>query len=148
MKFSRRRFIATAASAAGALLVLESSGLGQIPEPPLPPIGDGGALSKMNFRTFFEQMNTEFLFLNKDRVEVPLKLVKVEDQRPLAKQRWGQGRENFMLRFSGHWRYPLPQNTYEVSHFALGKFDLFITSAGVIDGELFFTAIINRVEGF
>lgn len=146
MKFSRRKFIATAASTASAILLAESTGLGQIPDPPLPPIGDGGPLSRMNFLTFFERLNTEFLFLNKDGFEVPLKLVAVEDQRPLSQRKWGQGRENFMLKFSGHWRFPLPQDTYRVSHFSLGKFELFITGGGVVDGDLHFIAIINRIS--
>jgi hypothetical protein len=147
MNLSRRRFVTTAASTGGALLAIATSGLSQMPEPPLPPVGDGGPLARMNFLTFYGQLNTEFIFLNKDRDEVPLKLVQVEDQRPLAQRKWGQGKENFMLRFLGHPRFPLPQNTYHVSHFTLGKFDLFITGPTVVDDDLSFTAIINRVDG-
>jgi hypothetical protein len=146
MNLSRRSFV-TSAATGGALLVLGAHGFAQQSEPPLPPVGDGGPLARMTFLTFYAQLNTEFIFLNKDRDEVPLKLVQVEDQRPLAQRKWGQGKENFMLRFLGHPRFPLPQNTYHVSHFTLGKFELFITGPSVVDDDLSFTAIINRVDG-
>jgi hypothetical protein len=38
----------------------------------------------------------------------------------------------------------LEQNTYPVEHFALGRFDLFISEGNLVDNEYVYTAVINR----
>lgn len=142
MKISRRKFLGVATATAGIGLVLDKATLGQVSI--LPP--DGGALEQMKFLSFFENMNTEFLFLNKDRIQVPLRLVAVDDVRPIAKRKWGQGQENFVLKFLGPSRYPLRQGTYAVEHFSLGTFNLFITEGEKTTAGFMFIAVINRVN--
>ncbi len=145
MKVSRRDFV-TAIPAIGVMIVsMSGSANGQVDLVP-PPLADPGVLGSLDFQRFHQMLGTEFLFLNKDRVLVPLRLEAVVDQRPLARQKWGKGKENFMLKFSGHWRFPLPQNTYSVSHFSLKDFQLFITNGGLVDGEYRYVAIINRMD--
>jgi hypothetical protein len=145
MKISRRTFLAAAPLAGGLILSFDTVIRGQ-DGPTLPPYGDGGALAKMTFLTFFENLNTNFEFVNKDRDKIPLTLIAVEDQRPITKRKWGQGQENFMLSFRGPRRFPFVQGTYEIEHFRLGKFSLFITVGGKIEKDLLYNAIINRVD--
>ncbi|MEQ1644513.1 MAG: hypothetical protein ABL959_13785 [Pyrinomonadaceae bacterium] len=144
MTISRRKFLGAAVVSTGIAMVLDQSVIGQVDS--VPPIGDGDALSQMNFLSFFENMNTEFLFLNKDRVQVPARLVAVDDVRPAIKRKWAQGKENFVLKFHGHTRFELKQGTYEVEHFALGKFQLFITEGGTNTSGRVFIAVINRMD--
>lgn len=145
MRLSRRKFLGAAPVAAAAILQLNGVTFGQ-KAPTLPPVGDGGALGRMTFLTFFEKLNTEFLFLNKDGIQVPLNLYAVEDVRPLAKRQWGKGQENFVLKFLGPTRYPLKQGTYAVEHFALDKFNLFITDGRDNKDGFIYLAVINRVD--
>lgn len=145
MKLSRRRFIEAAPFAGAAILQLNSVTFGQ-KAPTLPPVGDGGALARMNFLSFFENLNTDFLFLNKEGIQVPLNLYAVEDTRPFARRQWGKGKENFILKFQGPTRHQLKQGTYEIEHFALGKFNLFITEGGATRGRNHYMAVINRVD--
>ncbi|MEQ1605018.1 MAG: hypothetical protein ABL999_09125 [Pyrinomonadaceae bacterium] len=144
MNISRRKFLGAATTSTAIALVLDKGILGQVQI--MPPLGDGGALGRMNFLSFFENMNTEFLFLNKDRIQVPLRLVAVDDVRPLSKQQWGKGQENFVLKFHGPAGYPMKQGTHEVEHFALGKFGLFITEGRSDKSGNTFVAVINRVD--
>ena len=41
----------------------------------------------------------------------------------------------------------LGQDTYAVEHFALGRFELFISDGSLIEGEFVHTAVINRIVG-
>ncbi|MEQ1924302.1 MAG: twin-arginine translocation signal domain-containing protein, partial [Pyrinomonadaceae bacterium] len=72
MNISRRKFLGAASASAGLMMALDKVAMGQSI---MPPIRDEGPLGRMNFLTFFERMNTEFLFLNDKRVQVPLRLV-------------------------------------------------------------------------
>lgn len=143
MKISRRKFVGALSASAGIAFVFKQGILGQVTI--VPPVDDGSLLAKMNFLTFFENLNTEFLFLNEDRVQVPLRLVSVTDSRPIEKSKWGQGQENFVLKFLGPRRFPLKQATYQVEHFALGAFELFITEGGTDKSGRAYIAVINRV---
>jgi hypothetical protein len=144
MKISRRKFLGVASASAGVALGLNKGVLGQTSI--MPPVFDGGALGRMNFLSFYQYMNTEFLFLNKDRIQVPLRLVAVDDVRPIEKQKWDEGSENFVLQFIGPKRYDLKQGSYRVEHFALKEFDLFITEGGSTNAGNIFVAVINRVN--
>lgn len=145
MKVSRRDFVIGLPAVGAAIVSLQTNVAGQVEITP-PPLQEPGPLASMDFQRFFQLQGTEFLFLNKDRVLVPLRLEAVVDQRPLGQQKWGKGKENFMLKFSGHWRFPLPQDTYSVSHFSVKDFQIFITNGGLVDGEYNYIAIINRMD--
>jgi len=140
MKISRRKFLGVATVGSGVLLNVGVLGQGI-----MPPIVDDQGIKNLTFLSFFANMNTEFEFVNEDRIKVPIQLVAVDDARPMAKQKWGQGEENFVLKFHGHLRYPLKQGTYEVEHFALGKFSLFITEGKTDKAGITIIAVINRV---
>ncbi len=140
MNISRRKFLSVATLGSGVLL-----NVGVLGQSIMPPIVDNQGIKNLTFLSFFGNMNTEFEFINADRIKVPLQLVAVDDVRPMAKRKWGQGEENFVLKFHGHSRYPLMQGTYEVEHFALGKFSLFITEGKTDKAGITFIAVINRV---
>ena len=58
--------------------------------------------------------------------------------------------ECFVLTFTGPaggGNPRLMQNTYSVEHFALGRFDLFISEGALIGPDHVYTAVINRVAG-
>ena len=147
MKISRRKFLGAAAVSTGLSLVLDNKVFGQVGLTE-PPIGDGGALGKLHFLSFYENLNTEFMFLDKDRNFVPVTLIAVEDARPVTKQQWAAGDENFVLSFRGPSELRLIQGTHKVEHFKLGKFSLFITEGQVDEQNRLYLAIINRVNSY
>jgi len=57
----------------------------------------------------------------------------------------GGDARSFVLTFKGTAdSRRLEQNTYPVEHFALGRFDLFISEGNLVDNEYVYTAVINR----
>ena len=139
MKITRRKFLEAAPVIAGAVAV--ASGQSRVWMPDAKSVD---SLAQMNFLSFHEFKYTEFIFRGPDG-EVPLKLYDVVDSRPPTRRRWGAGEENFMLKFEGHTRLPLRQGTYEVEHFRMGNFSLFITEGGKVKDTLRYIAVINRI---
>ncbi|MGE3466697.1 MAG: hypothetical protein AB7J13_07165 [Pyrinomonadaceae bacterium] len=145
MKISRRKFLVAAPVVAGAVTQFNSAAFGQSAErPTLPPIGDD-ELAKLTWDSFYPFQNTDFDFYVSGE-PVSLRLLSMADSRPkgtLARK----GQECFMLKFQGPFRRRLEQGTYDVNHFRLGDFKLFITDGGLDGRKQFYVAIINRMVG-
>lgn len=144
MKLTRRKFLGAAPVIAAAIskLSIDSSGQSTMW---LPPVGIGDRIGDFKFKDFYQNLYTDFMFVGKERNEIPLKLDAVEDARPLSRQKWGEGDENFVLKFSGPAKFPLIQGTYVVNHFALGEFSIFITQGTRSRTSASYLAVINRV---
>ena len=146
MKISRRKFVEAAPIVAGAVLGLQNVALGQKigPKPSLPPVGTD-TLSRLSWNSFLPYEGTEFIFQSGER-EVPLRLESMVDTRPSNLEHIEKNNgECFMLRFVGPGKMPLRQGTFDVSHFILGDFRLFITEGGQVKRNNYYTAVINRI---
>ncbi|MFT3743527.1 MAG: hypothetical protein QM785_04455 [Pyrinomonadaceae bacterium] len=142
MKITRRTFLGAAPVVAAAFTQLSGVATGQTR---ILPVGLGDRIGDLKFKDFYQNIYTDFMFVNKERDQVPLKLDAVEDARPTEKQKWGEGQENFVLRFSGPPKSALTQGSYVVNHFALGQFVIFITQGGRSRSSAGYLAVINRV---
>lgn len=141
-KVTRRKFIGTAV-AAGAVAASGANVIGQIASIATNAAGKD-SLSKLGWYAFLPFVNTDFTF-GQGANAVVLRLVDISDSRPLGSKSRNTGQENFVLKFTGPGRSPLKDNTYQVNHFNLGDFDLFITAAGQQGRLNVYTAVINRV---
>ena len=141
-KMTRRRFVGTAATAAGALLSLQGAASGQNST-----IGTGvsaDALSVLGWDSFLPFVGTEFSFVD-GNAAVPLTLLNMKDSRPLRAASRRLRQENFVLKFAGPGYNRLGDGTYNVDHFNLGRFQLFITVGETVGNETQYLAVINRV---
>jgi hypothetical protein len=80
---------------------------------------------------------------------VNLRLVKIEDQRPQARQQKGASRtegECFLLLFQSSGKLSDLQQTYVLQHEALGKFSLFLVDAGQKENATYYSAVINHTR--
>lgn len=136
MKITRRKFIAAAPLAAGAILYMDRPAIGQTG-----PTGD--SLSKLGWSSFLPFVGTDFSFGGIGVPEGVLRLTDIEDTRPPGPMRRRAG-ECFVLTFSGPANTPLVQGTYEVNHFNLGDFDLFISVGPQQNTNMSYYAVINR----
>lgn len=138
MKITRRKFIGAASLAAG-IVVSGEAVLGQTHGPP-------DLLEQLDWDAFLPYMYTDFSFGGIGVPEAVLRLDRMEDTRPAGISPKVRGKECFMLTFKGSRRTPLVQGTYEIEHFALGSFQLFITVGRVTpaDRDISYYAVINR----
>ena len=141
-KVTRRKFIGTAV-VAGAVAASAEGVIGQIASIHTDGVGKD-ALAKLGWDAFLPFVNTDFTF-GEGLNAVVLRLVDITDSRPLGSKSRAAGQENFVMTFTGPGRSPLKDGTYRVSHFNLGDFDLFITSAGQKGRLNLYTAVVNRV---
>ena len=147
MKISRRKFLEATPLAVGAALQLKGLALGQ--GPGKQPLGGGytiDRLSQLSWASFYPYIYTDFSFTGKERRDIALKLTAMADTRP-ADFKAAAGQECFTMTFSGPLNRPLTQDTYSVSHFALGNFRLFITDGERGRKNSIYTAVINRIVG-
>jgi Domain of unknown function (DUF6916) len=98
--------------------------------------------------SFARQLNTKFSF---DHPEIPsatLKLVEVNDLTPTESRRSAAatGRECFAVLFKGAGNTALRQETYTVSHAALGKFEMFVVPIGHKRDGRYYEAVFNRLN--
>ena len=136
MDITRRKFLATASTAAGAMIVL-SGGTSASAESGLLRLG------KLEWADFQKYLNTDFHF-GESGSTVALKLIGMEDTRP--KRRRTADKECFVLDFAGPSNTQLEQGTYAVNHSALGMFALFIAPGPVTaGGHQSYFAVINRL---
>lgn len=143
MNISRRKFLVAAPVVAGAVLQFQGIAFGQISDKiRLPPVGID-ALSKLTWDSFYQFINTDFTFGHGGNA-VSLRLTAMTDSIPFTVKR-RKGQECFVMKFQGPFNPPLRQETYQVNHFALGDFDLFITDGGRVKRGQFYIAIINRI---
>lgn len=137
MIISRRHFIQTASIAAIAAATLSKPGLLSLAQANKDP------LAYYTQATFTQYLNSIFRISGASTVDAMLE--KVVDTLPATFSRDG-GRECFMLYFRGG-AVQLTQDTYMISHPALGTFHLFLVPAGADEnGAQAYTATINRLE--
>src|SRR5437660_7329100 len=141
MNISRRKFLAAAPLAAGAVLQLNGLALGQRLSP---SIGTGDPLSRLTWNSFYPYVTSTFTFSDKKGNRVDLQLTEMTDMKPADFVTSSSGQECFALTFTGPSRRRLPQDTYAVEHFALGGFALFITVGESSRKNVKYFAIINR----
>ena len=146
MKITRRNFLTAAPAVAGAILGLRNVGFGQKTLAPQVLVPKGtDQLSKLTWDSFYPLQNTEFLF-HSGGVDIPLVLEAVVNSGNIGRTRpKSKGGECFILRFIGPGKLPLKQGTYDVNHFLLGDFQLFITEGGQMKGDNYYIAVINRI---
>lgn len=117
------------------------------------PVGDGlipaasmrDPLYYLTAGSFSPYVGTQFsISLNRFRT-VEVTLVEVEDLRPAAiKESAIAGKDCFSIVFQGPSNLPLKQDTYRLSHPALGTFSLLVTPVYAKQRGRFYAAIINR----
>ena len=156
MDVSRRKFLGAFSATIAALLsfggIAEGGSLRRL-------LGHGAptqipdALSQLGWSSFYENLYTDFEFSSpqvgrQTARPARLRLTAMKDEDRLRKNASDNGSRCFVLTFSQSSRAaPLRQDTYTVDHFALGRFDLFISDASVTEGGNIYTAVINRIVG-
>jgi hypothetical protein len=99
--------------------------------------------------TFEPYVGSEFRVTVGPYKTVNLRLVKIEDQRPQARQQKGTQRtegECFLLLFQASGKLSDLQQTYVLQHEALGKFSLFLVDAGEKANAVHYSAVINHMR--
>lgn len=140
MKITRRKFLGAASAAAAVLLPFKGTGYGQS------ILASGDALAALGWESFLPFVNTEFVFNGPGGMgDVPMKLIDLQDSRPLDSIARKVGQENFVMKFAGPSSLPLTSDTYIVEHFRLGTFNLFITEGAAKGRTHLYFAVINRV---
>lgn len=158
MDVSRRKFLGAFSASVAALVSFRASAHGGQAFDGL--IGRAGypamtfdALSQLGWNSFYENLETDFDFSSlqggrRGARPARLRLVSMKDEDLFRKGASVNESRCFVLTFSQSYRAaPLRQDTYAVDHFALGRFELFISDAGVTDNGFTYTAVINRIVG-
>ena len=143
-KISRRNFLGAVPVVAGAVLQFNGIAMGQKPERVAKAILEVDALARLTWDSFYPFIYTDFTF-GRGYNAVSLKLVAMTDSQPVGRKRKNASQENFVMKFQGPYNQLLEQGTYQVNHFNLGDFDLFITNGGRVRREQYYIAVINRV---
>jgi len=151
-KVSRRKFLGSAAVAAGTLLALDAPAFGQKAALGVVSGQDVPAdtLSRLGWDAFLPFVNTDFTFrtTSRRRSSFSLRLIDMKDSRPARSRSRTRGQENFILKFGSYRELPSRDAMYSVNHFNLGDFDLFVTNAGrneLDPRQIIYTAVINRI---
>ena len=159
MDVSRRNFLGALSASVAAVLSFGGIAHGRsrlsrflaLPAVQIP--GDG--LAQLGWSAFYKYLYTDFEFSNL-RGGRPtgrgtrLRLAAIENTDSRRKWRYGGEPKCFVLTFnsqSATGGSQLPQDTYAVDHFALGRFELFISEANFTEGVYVYTAVINRIVG-
>ncbi|MEP6848646.1 MAG: hypothetical protein ABI999_07305 [Acidobacteriota bacterium] len=146
MSISRRKFLVAAPAALGAVLLIRDTAGQKAVNGRLPRAISAAtdALSKLNWNSFLPYVNTDFTFRDPSGRAVTLRLTNMVDSKPEKFVPTSPKQECFTMTFKGPAKGTLAQNTYSVEHFALGRFDLFITFLGKTSKNSTYTAVINR----
>ena len=110
----------------------------------LPPAGPTPAPISFTKATFAPYVDTAFLIYLTSSKALRTTLVSISDIGPVP-DKAEEGRECFVLKFRG--TETLRQNTYQVEHEVLGRFDLFLVPAGKDKKGVYSQAVINRLNG-
>jgi hypothetical protein len=154
MKISRRNFIGAFSASLAAVIPFTGSirgaGLGSVlglGHSKIP----GDALSQLSWSSFYPYINTDFEFASfqghSPVSSSRLTLMGMTGNSGMVKATRARDPRTFVLTFKGPAQTSDPrlaQDTYSVEHFALGRFDLFISDGNVVNGEYIYTAVINR----
>lgn len=141
MKITRRNFLLAAPLAAGAVLNLKGTAFGNVFAVPSRAADD--ALARLNWDSFLPYVNTDFAFTDASGRAVTLGLADIVEYTTPRSKSAGE-KLCFTLVFRGPARRQLPEGTYTVDHFALGKFDLFIGPGAANGKQQAYRAVINR----
>ena len=146
MKITRRKFLETVPIAVGVAMtargVVSGQRMGSVPVGGV--IGSGDTLSRLTWDSFYPYVNTDFTFTGNGSKSVSLRLTNMTDTKP-ADLKLRPGQECFVLTFTGLAARPLTQDKYSIDHFALGGFELFITTAGKTGRSQRYDAVVNRI---
>lgn len=98
--------------------------------------------------SFARQLNTKFSFDHPEISSATLKLVQVNDLTPAEnrKSAAATGKECFRALFKGPDSAALRQETYTVTHDALGKFEMFVVPVGDHRDGRYYEAVFNRLN--
>ena len=158
MNVSRRKFLATFSTSVAAVCVSAgtvnaATGLGSDPRRGATASRSRGGQGKLTWNSIYPYLETDFEFTvtgNHEKSEtVRLRLIGMSNTDKAA-QAFEREPQSFVLGFDT-WADDsaavLPQDTYSVKHFALGKFELFISEGSLESNKHVYTAVINRVIG-
>jgi len=154
MNVSRRKFLVTFSASLATVFVSPgsaSAGRGFRSLLGL-PVSGGDALS---WKSLYPFIHTDFEFSRlgtKKRLSevVRLRLDEMSNTDPASVESTEREPRSFVLTFkadASENAVSLRQDTYAVEHFALGRFELFISECSVADGMHLYSAVINRVVG-
>lgn len=159
MSFERRRFIKSAgltAVSAGLALGMGRTALGQkkgkpleaVIGHPIPIRAQQDPLFYFSEATFRPYINGYFEAPNSRGELVALKLISVNGYKPkvgsMVAASKARETKSFSLMFKSSERLPPFTSIHNVSHPALGKFDLFLTPREK-DGEFYYEAVFNHL---
>jgi hypothetical protein len=101
-----------------------------------------------SLESFARQLNTKFFFDHPEISSATLKLVEVNDLTPAQtrKSAAATGKECFRALFKGPDSTALRQETYTVTHGALGKFKMFVVPVGNHRSGRYYEAVFNRLS--
>lgn len=149
MPISRRSFLraggvaVVAAGTTGGLNALAAE-RGSTPEAAASqPGGMTTTNDLMNKATFAAHLRTVFKVSADGRREVPVELFEIRDCGPAERR---NGQECFALTFRARTSQVLKQNTYQMEHRALGRFDLFIAPVKSEKHGRVYEAVINHIR--
>jgi hypothetical protein len=157
MNVSRRKFLATfSASLATVFVSAGSASAGQalgslLGKPGSSPLR-GDALS---WNSLYPYLHTDFEFSSRDGSRrsndaIRLRLFEMSNTDRESTDSSEREPRSFVLTFKADAHENLVllgQDTYAVEHFALGRFELFVSQGNVADEKHVYTAVINRVVG-
>ena len=111
------------------------------------PVGSAtNSLAVLNSEIFSRHLNTNFS-LRDDHEESVVRLIEVHHwHRGPGNRPANDGRECFSLVFRGPTNKALRQNTYQVKHDSLGKFDLLVVPTRKGKRGLYYEALFNRLR--
>ena len=148
MKISRRNFLGALSASAAVVFPLTGRALAASKSAFIAP---SDALAQLGWSSFYPYINTEFQFEvvisgQKPRTgRVGLTLSAMGQDASLRGVPAGGDPRCFLLTFKATAdSRRLEQNTYPVEHFALGRFELFISEGNLVGNEYVYTAVINR----
>jgi len=111
------------------------------------PLGGSAAngIASFNSEVFSRHLNTKFSLKHEHAASV-VRLIEVNHWPGSANRLAAKdGRECFSLVFVGPKNQALRQNTYEVNHDSLGRFDLLVVPTGKGKQGLYYEALFNRL---
>jgi hypothetical protein len=103
----------------------------------------GLEISRLNSAAFTRCLNSQFRIHRQGADAVVVKLVEVSHWEKTSR---ATDRECFSALFSGPDRAPLRQDTYEVEHHTLGKFQMLLVPVGQKEKGLQYEAVFNRLH--
>ena len=147
MKISRRNFLGALSASAAVVFPLAGSALSASKAGLLAP---SDALAQLGWSSFYPYINTEFEFAytiaggRKPRTGLAgLTLSAMSQDESLRSISGGRDPRSFVLTFKGAPNSRLlTQDTYPVEHFALGRFDLFISDGSIVNNEYIYTCLL------